>query len=193
MNTTARWDVRKTELSVTSQLNSIKNHLWLDSERNWNLSPNFIDVYGIGIEKRQQIGRFFSIRGKVLYQKTNDTIVDLPLFATSSTVLFQTPLYFKSTKGRATLNVGVDCWFNTQYYIPDFDPALNQFFTQRLLKLGDYPFVDIFISARIKRMVLLLRLEHINAGMQGTTYFDAYNYPSRPFNVKMGLSWTFYD
>jgi hypothetical protein len=193
INTNLRWKLKKQQLSLVLQMNSLKNQLWLDTLRNWNLAADYIDVYGAGIEKTQRLGRFFSIRAKVLYQQASDTIIDIPQLATSATLLFQTPLYFKNTGGRAHLQIGVDCWYNSKYYLPDFDPALNHFFMQRTMKLGNYPFVDIFASAHIKRMVLFMRFEHITAGTQGTTYFDAFNYPTRPFNTKFGVSWTFYD
>jgi hypothetical protein len=193
INTNLRWQLKKQQLSVSLQMNSMQNQLWLDTLRHWNLASDFIDVYGVGIEKTQRFGRFFSLRAKILYQQTTDTVIDVPRLATSATLLFQTPLYFRNTGGRAHLQIGIDCWLNSKYYVPDFDPALNQFFMQRALKLGDYPFVDVFASAHIKRMVLFVRLEHITAGTQGITYFDAYNYPTRPFNTKLGVSWTFYD
>ncbi|MDD2563373.1 MAG: hypothetical protein PHU27_04070 [Salinivirgaceae bacterium] len=192
-NVGANWTLLKSRFTASVELNSFKNHLWLDQNRIWNLTPYYIDVVGIGIEKTQSFGKHFSLRAKVIYQNSSDTIIDLPKFATSATLMFETPLHFKSTGGKAHLQMGIDCWLNSSYYVPNFDPALNQFFMQRSMKIGNYPFVDVFISARIKRMVLFTRLEHITAGSRGTTYFEAYNYPARPFTMKFGVSWTFYD
>ena len=191
--TQLRCNLVKSRFAATFQVNSIKNHLWLDQNRVWNLSSNSIKILGFGIEKTQNFGKYFSLRGKLLYQYSNDSIIDLPQFATSATALFQTPVHFKSTGGELNLQIGVDCWINSSYYVPNFDPALNQFFMQRSMKIGDYPFVDVFISAQVKRMVMFARFEHITAGLKGSTYFDAYNYPTRPLTIKIGVSWTFYD
>lgn len=188
-----QWSLPKHQIYFLVKSNIIKNYLWVDNQREWNIYSDNLDVLGVGVEKTQKIWKYFSIRAKLLYQETNDTIIDIPKFAVSTTLLFNTPLNFKSTGGHANLNVGIDCWFNTHYYLPDFDPALNQYFMQREKRYGNYPLVDIFASAHIKRLVLFVRFEHLTSIVTKTTYLNAFNYPIRPFNVKFGVSWTFYD
>ena len=188
-----QWSFPKHQIDFSVKSNIIKNYLWVDNQQEWNIYSDNLDVLGVGVEKTQKIWKYFSIRAKLLYQNSNDTIIDIPQFAASTTILFNTPLNFKSTGGHANLNVGIDCWFNTQYYLPDFDPALNQYFMQREKKYGNYPLVDIFASAHIKRLVLFVRFEHLTSLATKTTYLNAFNYPIRAFNIKFGVSWTFYD
>ena len=188
-----RWFLYKTQLEVIFQYNMIDNYLYLDVNRDWQRTPKRIEVLGAGLQKTLNIGKYFSIRVKGLYQYSNDTIIDIPNLAMSASILFNTPLNFKSTGGRANLHIGIESWINSKYYMPDFDPALNRFFMQREEKLGYYPYFDAFISVHIKRLVGFIRFEHINAGIISVSYFDAYSYPSRPFDFKFGFSWTFYD
>lgn len=194
-NTTAQlqWQIPKYQFKIFLQSSNIKNHLWLDQQRKWRINPKSIEVSGGGVEKTQTLGRHISIRAAILYQNTNDTIIDIPKISASGTLLLSTPLHFKSTGGVANLNLGIDCWIYSKYYMPNYDPALNMFFMQRDKKLGNYPFIDIFASVHIKRMVLLVRLEHLTTLYTKSTYFNAYGYPVRPFNVQFGISWTFYD
>lgn len=188
-----RWSLHKTQLEVIVQYNKIDNYLYLDVNRNWQTSPQSIEVLGAGLQKTLNIGKYFSIRVKGLYQYSADTVIDIPNLATSATLLYHTPLHFKSTGGLAYMHVGIDGWINSTYYMPNFDPALNSFFMQRDEKLGNYPYFDFFISFHVKRLVGFIRLEHINAGINGVSYFDAYSYPSRRLDFKFGVSWTFYD
>ena len=189
-----RVNLVKSHFSFITQFNTVNNYIYLDSKRNWTLYPNRVEVFGAGVEKTLNLGRFFSIRAKTLYQFTNDDeVIDIPDLASSATFLLKVPLYFKATEGKTTLQIGIDGFINTKYYVPDFDPALNRFYMQRKQQIGNYPFFDAFLSLHIQRIVTFIRVEHFNSGIIGTSYFDAYSYPTRTLFLKFGFSWTFYD
>ena len=92
------------------------------------------------------------------------------------------------------VQVGLDGRFNTAYYAPGYNPALSAFYNQREVKIGNYPYLDAFVSAKWKRMRILLKLQHLNQNLFGNgEYFQVARYPLNPRMFKFGISWSFYD
>lgn len=193
MSGSATWRLRHARLALAAQYDAIVNMPYIDPDRQWRRQRGTSSVVGASVEKSQRLGRFFELSVKALYQAANDTLIDLPALTAKARLVFDRELNFRATGGVARLQIGVDCWYYTAHYLPDYDPALGMFVMQRGARLGGHPFVDLFASVRIKRMVLFVRGEHLNSLATGLTYFDAYGYPSWPATVKYGLSWTFYD
>ena len=65
---------------------------------------------------------------------------------------------------------------------------------QNEVKIGDYPYVDAFVSAKWKRMRILFKYQHLNKGLFGNgEAFQVARYPLNPGMFKLGISWAFYD
>ncbi len=185
--------LRRSELEISYRFSRIVNFIYYDKTRIRKVNSQPLEVHGIELSKEQNITPRLSVYPRILFQHSADTIIDIPEIISAATVLFKTPVYFRQTQGRATLQIGLDLWYNTAFYMPDYDPAVNQFFIQRNEKMGGYFIYDMFISAHIKRMVIFARFDNIPSLISGRTHFDAYGYPARPFSTKFGFSWTFYD
>lgn len=128
---------------------------------------------------------------KVLVQWTSDDrVVPLP------TVSAYLSYYYEFWAVRNVLRVqfGVDGRFNTRYYAPGYNPALAEFFNQREVRVGNYPYLDLFLMGKWKRMRIFLKYQHFNWHWFGNDeYFAIAKYPLNPGMFKMGISWGFYD
>jgi hypothetical protein len=92
------------------------------------------------------------------------------------------------------MQVGVDGRFNTAYYAPSYNPALSVFYNQRDIEIGNYPYLDAYVTAKWKRMRIFLKYQHLNKGLFGNgQYFTVAGYPQNPGMFKLGISWGFYD
>jgi len=72
-------------------------------------------------------------------------------------------------------------------------PATGLFYNQVEKKLGNYPYLDLFLNLKLKRTRFFLKLEHVHSGLLNANYFGALHYPMNARMFKFGLSWTFYD
>lgn len=99
--------------------------------------------------------------------------------------------------GELTVELGGDASFFTKYYAPDFCPQLNQFAVQKKeesrVKLGGYPFADIYANLHLKHTRFFIMYSHINAGSGTNMYFLAPHYPQNGKILRMGLSWNFFN
>ena len=138
----------------------------------------------------------FNIKGlhldhRVLVQLTSDrTVVPVPLVSAFLSYYYE--FWVKRDVLRA--QIGLDGRFNTRYYAPGYNPALSVFYNQNEVEIGNYPYIDAFVSAKWKRMRILLKYQHLNYNLFGNgESFQIARYPLNPGMFKIGISWTFYD
>ena len=71
---------------------------------------------------------------------------------------------------------------------------MSAFYNQRETEVGNYPYTDVFVMGKWKRMRIFLKYQHVNRGLFGNgDYFSVARYPLNPGMFKMGISWGFYD
>ena len=128
---------------------------------------------------------------RALVQITSDeSVLPVPTFSAFLSYYYE----FWVKRDVLRVQVGLDGRFNTAYYAPSYNPALSTFFNQREVKIGNYPYVDLFVSAKWKRMRILLKFQHLNQNLFGNgEYFQVARYPLNPRMFKLGISWSFYD
>ena len=96
------------------------------------------------------------------------------------------------------IQLGADLRYFTSYYAPDYYGAVGMFAIQddshTRVKIGNYPYLDLFVSAKWKRMRILLKYQHLNKNLFGNgEAFQIARYPLNPGMFKFGISWAFYD
>lgn len=133
----------------------------------------------------------FHLNHRVQVQwSTKQEVIPVPLVAAYLSYYFE----FNVVKNVLKMQVGIDGRYNTKYYAKGYNPATGQFYNQRDTEVGNYVYLDAFITAKWKRMRILLKLQHFNQDLWGRReYFTVAHYPLNPRIFKIGLSWTFYD
>ena len=138
----------------------------------------------------------FTIKGlhldhRVLVQLTsNREVVPVPLVSAFLSYYYE----FWVKRDVLRVQIGLDGRFNTSYYAQGYNPALSVFYNQNEVKIGNYPYVDAFVSAKWKRMRILFKYQHLNKGLFGNgEAFQVARYPLNPGMFKLGISWAFYD
>ena len=133
----------------------------------------------------------FHLDHRALVQITsNESVLPVPTLSAFLSYYYE----FWVKRDVLRVQIGVDGRFNTSYYAPGYNPALSVFYNQREVKIGNYPYLDLFVSAKWKRMRILLKLQHLNQDLFGNgEYFQTALYPLNPRMFKLGISWSFYD
>ncbi|MDE5571025.1 MAG: putative porin, partial [Prevotella sp.] len=95
------------------------------------------------------------------------------------------------------VELGSCATFFTKYEAPDYLPQLSVFAVQQnadsRVKLGGYPFVDVYANMHLKRARFFVSMSHVNAGSGSKDYFLAPHYPTNTRILRMGVSWNFYN
>ena len=96
-------------------------------------------------------------------------------------------------KNNLQLQVGVQGEYYNAFKAYGYMPATNQFYSQNRYMVGEYPFVDVFLNARIRPVQFFVKVENVLYGLMGTNYdfVQGYMQPDRAF--RFGLTWMFFD
>lgn len=118
---------------------------------------------------------------------SNQEVMPLPDIAAYGSVY----IHFYMAKVMRT-QVGVDCFYHTNYYAPYYEPATQQFVNQRTALVGNYPMINIFANFKVRRVRFFLMMH--NAGelfLQPAKRFSLAHYPINPMTLRMGINFDF--
>jgi hypothetical protein len=110
-------------------------------------------------------------------------------------MVLRTSIYYRNYvfKKALLLDIGLDVFYNTAYKAPNYMPATGQFYIQQTTSVGNYPYIDLFIDAQIKKARIFLKIEHVNSGLFGQTYLQYPNHPMNDRAFKLGINWRFFN
>ncbi|MDQ3108361.1 MAG: putative porin [Bacteroidota bacterium] len=100
---------------------------------------------------------------------------------------------FRLFKKALLLQAGVDATWLSAFYGDAYNPNISQFYIQNLKEIGNYVFIDAWVSIKIKPVRIFVKADHVNAGLFGRNYYLIPGYPQNDFALKFGLSWVFND
>ena len=121
---------------------------------------------------------------KVTFQtSSDDAVIPLPRLSVYSNLFIR----FRVAKV-LHVDLGLDCDYYTKYYAPGYQPATMSFYNQRELKVGNYPFMNVYANMKLKRARFYIMMSHVNQGMTGDNYFSMPHYPMNPRRFQMGVS-----
>lgn len=133
----------------------------------------------------------FHLDNKFIYQHvtSKDEAIAIPEYVSYHSLYLKDRI-FKDNMG---IQVGADLYFNTSYYAKAYMPATGQFFRQDSKKVGNYPFVDLFLNMSVKKARMFIKVTHVNSGMAGRSYYSAPGYPAAERTYIFGVSWIFFN
>lgn len=148
-----------------------------------------IQVMSANLRQNVQLG-ILHWDNDITYQTcTHKDVLPLPALSLYSNLYIK----FKIAKVLKT-ELGADLLYFTRYHAPDYSPVLGMFMnqnTKKLTDIGNYPVISAHANFDLKRTRFYIQYHHAN---QGTgRYFWAPGYPMNPSNIRMGISWNFYD
>lgn len=91
------------------------------------------------------------------------------------------------------LQAGVDATWYSAYYADAYNPNIAQFYIQNSSEIGNYVYLDPWVSIKVKPVHIFIKADHVNAGLFGRKYFTLPHYPANDFALKFGMSWVFND
>ncbi len=149
-----------------------------------------VSITGIYLQKDFRAGGFhFNHRAKLQWS-SNQSVVPLPLLSANALYYYE----FNVVKDVLRMQVGIDGYYNSEYYGLGYNPAISQFYNQREVQTGNYPMIDGYVSGKWKRVRILVKIQHLNYELiGGRNYFNVAHYPMNRRMLRLGLSWNFYD
>ena len=172
----------RTGTTLSAGVKNLQNYVYFGPDALPVQYDGNVQVFHATLQQNFRAG-ILNWRNKVTYQtSTNENVLPLPKLAVYSNLF----LLFRV----ATLHVqlGVDCDWYTKYYAPAYQPATASFINQHEVKLGNYPFMNVYANMKLGRTRFYVMMSHINQGWFSNDYFSVVDYPLNPRRFQLGLS-----
>jgi len=176
-------------LDVRAYYSVVTDYLYIDTDTMPAQFDKGLLLLGGVANKKLVFGPFHSYHTLAYQFASNRFIVRIPDIAYYTSNF----LDFALVKDVLTMQFGFDFYYNTLFSGYAYMPATGFFYNQNVQQLGNYPYLDLFPTARLKRTMAFFKLEHPYAQTIKKNYFHVLNYPMTGMTIKFGLAWTFYD
>lgn len=153
--------------------------------------PDAISLMTLQLRQDFTLG-ILNWENEVTYQhSTKQDILPVP------TLNIYTNLYLRFKIARVLkCDFGADLRYFTNYYAPDYSPAIGQFAIQEneasRVKLGNYPIINAYANFQLKQTRFFVMMSHVNDG-DGGNYFYTPHYPLNRRIIRFGVSWNFFN
>ena len=136
-----------------------------------------------------KVGKF-ALNNTFLYQRVfnGEDILHVPDFITRNTLYFSDYWFQRAL----FLQTGLTFNYFSGYNMNGYDPVLAEFYVQNNMKMEGFPTVDFFFNGKIRTARIFVKLEHVDALINGNNNFSAPLYPYRDFALRFGLVWNFF-
>jgi hypothetical protein len=88
---------------------------------------------------------------------------------------------------------GLDARYFSAYQATVYVPYMDAFQLQNDRSVGNYPLLTAFVAFKIDDFTFHAMAEHINRGWMGFDYFVTPQYPLPDLNLRVSLTWRFFD
>ncbi|GAB4456352.1 MAG: putative porin [Bacteroidales bacterium] len=183
------------DLGVENNANSlfltfkrIQHASLFDSLSNPRIDSNYLKYAGLVLKKTWRAGHFH-LSNRFFIQFLSDTLISVPTFSGYHILYYENQL-FKKVLG---LQIGAEVFYHAKYNAVSYNPALGSFYNPYSTKLGNYPYINVFVDLKLKRARFFIKIEHLNYHWQQGNYCLVKQYPLPPRSLKFGIFWSFYD
>lgn len=175
--------IPQTSTRIEIGAENVNNLVYFNSEAMPAQHGKGVQVFSATLTQRLSKG-IWNWDNTIIYQKSSDeTVIPLPQLAVNSN------MYIKFRIARA-LNVqfGADCNYYTRYRALAYEPSTSVFYNANDSKVGNYPYVNLYINMKLSKTRFYVMMTHVNQGWFGNDWFAMRNYPMNPRRLQMGLS-----
>lgn len=134
--------------------------------------------------------RYFEIAGVASMQVAdNENVIHLPLFYGKIKFGWNITL----VRGVSMMQPAFVINYFTEYYADAYMPALRTYYLQDDVKIGNYPFLDFYLTFKVKRANLFVGYTNIYSLSKDNRYFTTPHYPMRDSKFIFGVKWRLYQ
>lgn len=172
-----------TRTKLEAGFENLQNYVYFDSEGLPRQEGGSVQIFSASATQRLRLG-IWNWDNRLTVQTTSKADV-LPL----PTLSWYSNMYLNFRAFRVLdVQLGVDCDYYTAYYAPKYQPATMSFCVQNDVKIGNYPFMNVYATCKLYKVRFYVMWSHVNQGWFSQEYFSSPLYPLNPRRFQIGLS-----
>lgn len=169
---------------------NVKNFIYFNELAIPEQTPIAIQNISAFIHKDVLLFKHLGINAKYNYQSSSyQSVVSVPNHIINGALYYQGNLFKRALQ----IQVGFNAQYFSQFYGYAYMPATNQYYVQTTKTVGNYPYVDFFLNARIKPVRIFVKIDHVTQGLMGNNYTLTPGYLQNDRAFKFGVNWLFFD
>jgi len=154
-----------------------------------SLSQGTTPLYQARMKASLKLG-WFRYDMQHLVQYADQNIIRCPLYSSKNSFYAD----FLMFRNALHVNAGIDFRYHTAYYADAYSPEYGVFYRQDEVQVGNYPWLDAFVTLRIKQANIYVRATHINYFLnKERRNFVIPHYPSEDLGLFFGVIWQFFN
>ena len=132
----------------------------------------------------------FEFEGFASLQKSsNEEVMHLPLLLGQLRIGYSQPVFHRV----ATLHPSITVRYFTKYYADAYMPATRTFYLQNEVEIGNFPFIDLAISLKVKKAHIFFVYSNMFLLTGNYNSFIAPHYPMRDSKIFIGINWRLFN
>lgn len=174
----------------------LANNIYFDETGTVRQNDVPMSIFTASLGKNFTVSKFHFDHRVLAQLSSNEDVIPLPLM--SANLRYYIQFGVGDAKGGTVkplhIQIGIDGWYNTSWYLPGWNPEIGVFHNQTEQKYGNTPYFDAFVNMQWKRACIFLKAENVGMGVipEKCDYFSANHYIRTQRTVKFGMFWPFY-
>ena len=175
-------------LKIGIKHNTVNNYIYFGTDAKPTQYSDIVTVSSIYSTFNVKLNKFEFI-GFASLQTTNNTdIIHLPTFQGKIKFAYNITL----VKNISLMQPSIAVNYFTKYYADAYMPALRTFYLQDDVKIGNFPYIDLCVTFKIKRANIFVQYTNMYSLTRYNGYYTTPHYPMRDSRFCLGVNWRLY-
>lgn len=123
-----------------------------------------------------------------LQTTSNKDVIHIPTFQSKIKLAYNITLVRNISMMQPSIVVN----YFTEYYADAYMPSLRTFHLQDNVKVGNFPYIDLCVTFKIKRANIFVQYTNMYSLTKDNRYFTTPHYPMRDSRFCLGVNWRLY-
>ena len=173
------------DFEIGASQTTIGNYIYFNEQARPAQSTDVCNIWEIYGNFHHTIRRF-DFEGYFSFQSTSKTdIIRLPMISGRLKMAYSQPIF----NNKAVLQPSISIAYFTSYYADAYMPATRVFYLQNDVMIGNYPYIDMFLSLKVKRANIYFGYSNMFMLSGIRNSFIAPHYPMHDSKMFIGVNW----
>jgi hypothetical protein len=178
---------KRASVSVLAQ--NINHYLFFDYVAQPGQLNGSVQNIAVTASYSMTLFRHLGIYVQNVFQSTSTNFISIPQEIITARLFYTGNL----RNNNLQLNFGVQGQAYQSFYPYAYMPATQAFYLQDRATTGNYPYVDLYLNARIRPVTFFVKVENVLYRFAGKNYSLVPGYYQADLALRFGISWMFFD
>ncbi len=183
-------EIPKTGTKIAFRTTLLNNYVYFDSTFLPRQTGDAITILQLMATQNFKLG-IFHFDNNVALQRSTNTLLQLPSLTLKHDIYAESLL----SKRALRLRVGLNVRYFSNFFADNYHSFIGQFTWQRQTEIGNYPALDIYVSAKVQTFKMFVKMENLTRafGLRKDVFYQVPNHPTGELYFRFGLSWKLSD